>query len=68
MERIAITVGYNLTEDEFSALSEKYPTGKYHTNDESEEGKRIKWFRVNIPSSKYGEEVTGVLTLTWFLG
>ncbi len=63
MERISITINYNLREDEFSALSEKYPTGEYFNNDKSilkEESERVKWFRVKIHSS------TGVLVLTWF--
>jgi len=55
MNRIEVTVTYNLPADEFKALPETFPTGDYHEHDGS------KWYRVEIDSPN------GVIKLTWFL-
>ena len=55
MERIEVTVTYNLPEDEFRILPISFPTGAYHEHDGS------KWYRVDIQSPN------GVIKLTWFL-
>jgi hypothetical protein len=56
--RIEVTVTYNLTEDEFRALPEDFPTGEYHSGGEND---GTEWYRVNI------ESPNGVIKLTWFL-
>ena len=55
MDRVEITIDYNLTADEFAALPQDYPTGNYH------ESENYKWYRLDIASP------SGKVRLTWFL-
>ena len=58
MERVDITIDYNLPADEFAALPQNFPTGNYHEGGEDNE---VKWYRVEIDSPN------GTIKLTWFL-